>query len=888
MAANGSYQTAYPVTPGDAAPLRQPSRHQRADALLARLVDAGLVGVILIVPFALGGRHAVGAAVLVGLAAWLGICWCAKQALSPRAAWNHSAAELILFAALVLIGLQVIALPAAVIGWLSPRFDEVLPLWASAGDGTTAWAAWNTLSFDPATTRCQFFLLGAFAVIFLVTVQRIRRVEDVEFLLRWIAIATVTMAVFGLLQLFAGNGKFFWLYQHPFSDTNQFARGSFSNPNHFAQFIAAGLGSVTWLALRAIHRKGPERTGGRHLASQAKGQGLSATGLLCLVLLAVCVFAGLMSLSRAGILAMLVAGFVTLLVLYRGSLVTGKTLLALTSVGLLVGASVCIYGREMLSAELDDFASLEELDSHHVRRELLAANARVMADFPLFGTGAGTHREVYPLYLESLRASRFEYTHAENSYIQVGSEAGIPGLGLALAALGLCTTWCLLLLRHCDSRRTLLCVAAISSAVAANAVHAAVDFIWYVPGCMVIVVVLAACACRLWQIHRQEAGRPAVVHPVPRVLWLAGGACLLLAACGIAPSVVAGVAAQSSWERFLAGCKTLEKKNAADEEETLRGFVADLSRVVRWQPRHSRAHVELATAHLKLFERKQQSADPPFGVSQIRDAALASKFPSSDALDGWLCRVLGDNRRHLYEALEHARLSVRSCPLQGKAYLILGKLTFLEGPRSPGKAAYVAQALKVRPFDGTVLFEAGVESLLAGKTDEALSQWRASFQSGPVHQSRLLESFSRTLPVLVFLDEFQPDLEALRLMVAHYRQHGPADELSLVLPRYVRVVEEQAQAARGKRAGRLWREAAGAYGLLDAKADRARCLRRALDNNAFDHQSRLQLGMCLCDLGDYRAAEKELARYLRQKPHDENVRALLDRVVDKRLRLASR
>ena len=70
--------------------------------------------------------------------------------------------------------------------------------------------------------------------------QRIRHVEDVERLLRWCALSAVIMASFGIVQLLAGNGKFFWFYEHPFTTTCDGAKGSFSNRNHFAQFLALG------------------------------------------------------------------------------------------------------------------------------------------------------------------------------------------------------------------------------------------------------------------------------------------------------------------------------------------------------------------------------------------------------------------------------------------------------------------------------------------------------------------------------------------------------------------------------------------------------------------------------------------------------------------------
>ena len=63
------------------------------------------------------------------------------------------------------------------------------------------------------------------------------------------------MAVFGLVQYLTANGKFFWFYTHPFSNTFIGVKGSFANKNHFAHFLALGVGPLIWWLLHASRRK---------------------------------------------------------------------------------------------------------------------------------------------------------------------------------------------------------------------------------------------------------------------------------------------------------------------------------------------------------------------------------------------------------------------------------------------------------------------------------------------------------------------------------------------------------------------------------------------------------------------------------------------------------
>ena len=70
----------------------------------------------------------------------------------------------------------------------------------------------------------------------LLVLQRLRRLEDIERWMRWVALAAVSLAVIGLVQYFAGNGRYLWIYEHPFRSADGAVKGPFVNQNHFAHF----------------------------------------------------------------------------------------------------------------------------------------------------------------------------------------------------------------------------------------------------------------------------------------------------------------------------------------------------------------------------------------------------------------------------------------------------------------------------------------------------------------------------------------------------------------------------------------------------------------------------------------------------------------------------
>lgn len=923
---------------------RFPYSEQLCRVLLGS-VDAGLAAMIILVPLLLGGRIAWGQLVLVALALWIAICWCLRQCLVSQATWVRSGATLLLTAALTLAGLQLVALPPWLLETVSPQLRETLPLWTQNADSSATLGIWTTSSLTPTATRDAFILLLAFGLLLLTTLQRVRKVEDVERLLRWIAVSTLAIAVFALTQSLASNGKYFWFFKYPFVDTGGDIKGSFTNGNHFAQFIALGIGPLIWWVFgrrpsKTPNSKTPKRSAARHefklnTESFDVKQGLRAVGLAC------CVFVGLMSLSRGGALVIFLAALVCTSILYRASLVSRKTLLILVGTGLFAGACLSIHGYDSLAVQLTDFFSPEDLDREGVRRNLWQADLVGVAEYPLTGTGLGSHREVFPMYLFHPRTWRsIEFTHAENGYLQAALEAGIPGLLLVLSAVGLCIYWCFSTLRQAETSRVFFCMAAIAASLAASFVQSMWDFVWYVPGCMVVPVVLAACACRLCQLTRHDQTQPNPLPHVSRFVWLAAGACLLLVGCFMVQDRIAAVRAEPSWHRFLLLNDEAPGGNDAGRRDTLHSMVRELSTVVKWQPGDARAHARLAAVHFELFNQQDLSFSP-LSIEEIRHDVLESYNPnlenafrsSADAMR-WLSIAMPKRYRHLSMALRHARRALALCPLQGEGYLPLVAFSFLEGPQleSTKRAAFLNQAILVRPFDGDVLYTAGTvavdkarafkeaeealinarsraeiddnqfanaagelsskwkncEAELQQSQSKAIAYWQASFKCGPVCQMRLLEHLVDRISIGEFQNVFQPDMEAQQRIVHYYRTLQRPDELRIVQMHLAKTAEDRAGSLQGEPAAEVWRVAAHAYGQADKPLRFVECLLNALRADPTDYKVCLALGKQLFELKRFDEAEEYLKQYLEQDPDNPNARKLLEASIGERFRLSSR
>ena len=899
-------------------PLSTPN--SQLSTLLLRGVDAGLVGTLFLVPLAMGGRSAIGQSALAILTFWTAACWCLRCLLTARPDWWWSWAEPVVLAAVGLVVLQIVPLPPNVVQFLSPHLYERLPLWAPGGEPAARLGVWNTLSLTPAATRSSLVVLASYGLLFLVALQRIRKIQDVERILKWIAVAGSAMAAFGLVQYVSGNGKYFWCYEYPFASSIAAVTGSFINRNHFAHFVVLAIGPLMWWTLFKLRVESWElRVDSREWRAKGRGSRVESPQLPTLnsqlptpnsrlpfllpaALLGLCLFAVLLSLSRGGAAAMFAATAVALLVLYRGSLIDGRTILFLFVAGSLVAASLGIYGYQMVSSRLEDFQSLDRLDAAaFVRRNLWRADLSAIADFRTAGTGAGSHCQVYPMYLpDNERTQHLEFVHAENGYLEVALEAGIPGCALVIALFGLCGSACLKSLRRNRSGRLLLCLAGVLPPLVASALHAVVDFAWYVPGCTVAVLLLAACACRLPRLASAR-GDAILGMAMPRAVWAAGLVGLGLVGYPMLKDSLFAARAEPSWGRFCVQSRQLVALERPAQLAALDSMARELAEVIRWQPDHAQAHARLAEVQLRLFDGSQDSAGP-ISARQLRHTVLASRFPSQEALRKWLARAFPGRHEHLEAAMRHARRAVALCPLQAEAYLGLAVVGFLDGERTIAADACIRQALKVRPFDGAVLLEAGQQSLLAGDIEGALNFWKQSFQCGSYHQERLYDLLAGQAPAEFFLKTFSMDLSAIQRLENRYRAQKQMDQVAALLEPRAQTASQEAARARPAEAVRLWLDAADARRQLadsyqqsgDAGAQSrqmAACLellRNAERCDSANYQALLALARALIQTGQRKEALGKLEEILRWKRGDETARRLHDQLLTEELRTARR
>jgi len=728
------------------------------------------------------------------------------------------------------------------------------------------------------------------------------------------------MASLGLVQFLLGNGKFLWVFEHPSRDTFRAVKGPFQNQNHFAHFLALGIGPILWLLC--------------HTATRSAVKHALAVGL------GIVAIAGLLTFSRGGVIAIVSAAIVCAGVYSWHSILGRRSLITAGSLGILVAATLCIHGYQPLAtrlATLRDSRSLEELC--HGREALYTALAEGIPNFAVLGSGVGSHRDVYPMFME--KHFDIEFTHGENGYLPLLLEAGAPGLVLVLIGIGICFFWCLRILfsrpspkkqgmgsfggrqqvgswssRGAAARPDMVtlvaCSGAILPAMVASVVQSVGDFVWYISACMSVTIILAACACRLYQIGRTvkvndggktdhrtslnetaapgtEAGRCSAASArrgfrrkfrtgqstvFPRPAWLA--VAIVVTAMGLAmvndrrgPALAA-----PHWYRYKKIAldtdvgKTLEE---TEERDLLAVLAQHLDKALECYPNDPRVNLRAAGVCLRRFELEQQNALNPMALDQIRDAALASQFPSKEAQDEWLAVATGENRYRLHQALSQCRRGLQGCPLQGEGYVYLADLSFLEGPQNEAKHAYIAQAQKVRPHSGLVLFASGQEAALAGDLVGALQLWKRAFDQDPEIRTLIIESYADKMPAGYFLSAFEPETGGLSRLFRHYHRLNRVQDARVVAAQYVKAVERDVRSAEDRQASDLWFQARDAHVLLGARDQALACVQRAVELDPTHFDKRLSLAQLSVENGRFADAVQQFQWCLRRKPHDDRL-----------------
>lgn len=849
-----------------------------AQPVTLKLVDLGLLAILLVAPFFMGGRQALGQIVLCGLSSLTAAAWCLYQWRRGDGRWRFTGVEPILLLGLGLIVLQCWQLSPEMLQALSPRVPQLLPEWDAGGNPLLGQRVWRRISLTPYETWSNFVVIVACVQYFFVAAQRLRTLDELNRYVQAVAVGAAAMAGFGIAQLIWGNGKFFWIYAHPMTDTRFVAKGAFTNANHFANFLAMAVPAqlyclVQYVAPQSSGRRGASRHGGPVASSRP------APAIACwIAALAVTMLAILLSMSRGGIVCSLGGILIALLVFWRKGLL-GIKLTAIVS-GLAVAslAATLLFGdlaAKMVEQNFVELTSsrIDQLDQNNSRRKIWESNVQGIREFPLAGTGLGSHHEVYWRWFNYPHDGK-EYSHAENGPLQVALETGLTGLGIVLLLSLTALLWCAQGVWNATSLRAAGLIAVASAGLLVNLAHSVTDFVWYVPACMNVVLLYAVCAWRV-SLMRFTEGSSAPV-PVARTMWSRlSWATALPAVLGLgvwmALEKLPEVKAEPLWQEYLRLTLARQQEEAAgtapDADPSLEHRLNLVLAAADADPHAHRVQLYAGIACLRQFALSQQKQNNFMPLAQIRDAAR-TLFTSPQELNEWLARpgVIGAGREYLQAAITHFEASLQACPLQPRPYLELAELVWLNGGTKEQERELIEQAVAVRPYDARAQFALGRDLWLEGDQQEGLAHWKEAFRLDADYRGHLIGALSGYVPARFFLDNFDPDHASLRQLRVAYRTSEDRAGYLQIVDALARSSVEEAVAASDLTATDHWLLAHECFAELGDRKSAYHSAREAIASNPSSYPAHQMFALWLYQNGAYREAVEQLTWCARHKP----------------------
>jgi hypothetical protein len=299
------------------------------------------------------------------------------------------------------VGIFVLAAIAVWRARLSPPTFAwpLVPLSFAVLWGLFQWLTGRTAyGFD---TRLAILRWTTFLSVFLIGISLFR--DDA--VRRWFRSAILwfafLVAVLATVQTITSNGKVFWLFATPFTDS---VMGPILNRNHYAVFIEAVLPIALYLAVRR------------------QCESLLYSGMAAIMYASV-----IASASRAGTVLATAEVVLVPLLLWAFRRAAGRNIAAsLLRMGILFAVFTAVVGWESV------WSRFWAPDPLLVRRELAVSTLHMAVSHPWFGTGLGTWPTIYPHYA-IVDIGAFA-NQAHNDWLQWTAEGGFP-FSIMLASL---------------------------------------------------------------------------------------------------------------------------------------------------------------------------------------------------------------------------------------------------------------------------------------------------------------------------------------------------------------------------------------------------------------------------------------------------------------------
>lgn len=336
----------------------------------------------------------------VGIIAWAG---------TARTEGPHSAATksllLLAIAAIAWVALQLIPLAPSI--WAHGARSRIAEGFSLLGKSVPA----IPLSLTPYETLSTILCVIPPLAIFC-AMTRLKAARP-----RWLATALIAGACASVLlaALQAATPRSLW---HLYNEIEGgVAVGFFANADHMATLLVI---SIPFIAALAVDRR------------SSNVQRYAALVSILVVAMIILIVGLVLNGSLAGYtLTVPVIAATALIILPRAS--RGARLFAAVVGALSIIATIVVLASSSTGSTTIDRNATAPVQS---REQILSNSGKAIVDYMPFGSGLGSFARIYPLYESPDRVSKEYVVHADNDYVELALELGVPGIILILLFLG--------------------------------------------------------------------------------------------------------------------------------------------------------------------------------------------------------------------------------------------------------------------------------------------------------------------------------------------------------------------------------------------------------------------------------------------------------------------
>lgn len=697
------------------------------DVPISRLdivIESLLIGLLVFMPLAFGAVQAWSEEVVIALSGAIAVCFVLKLVCCRRRAliWSWCYVPLGIF--LLIAILQLIPLPASLVGVISPNTAALkTELLSDLPSSETALKS-MTLSFYASATKHDLRLVLAVAAVFVVVLNVFRRPEQIKRLLRTIALIGGIIALIALAQNVFGNGKIYWCVSTPNSKGYS---GPFINHSNYGQFINLSIGAALALLVVKLH----EGFVGKKITPPVVFEYLSSSSAKSLWLLVAVMSLGaatvFLSLTRGGMISTLIAGaLTTLLFSWRRSIKGCGWIMVV--IALVAFTCVLYIG---FDAVYDRLATLRDFNrAEGGRLQILKDIAIAWTKFPILGTGLGTHSVVYPMFDRSTITALA--MHAENEYAQAAEETGLVGLGLLIVfgvIIGSNYVRSIRPVRNSGKgqhhttgnisngiRNTNLPIRSaaygLGFGILAILIHSLSDFGQHLPANSFLTAIFCALLLVLSSQSQRQNPATQIITPFGKFKAIRGLALLVVSGIWVWAFVGANNfrIAEAHWRKTLDIEKGLAERNWQGTEAEYADLISCAASAANYQPNNIKYRYWL---NVYRWRSISQMTDPDMGEGP-RKAGTHTIIPENSMAS-------------VHDIVDEFHKVRALCPTYGPIYSTVGQIEKFILNDDCG-AERIRKGFRLAPCDPIACFVAGYLDVSEGKIEDCLEKFKKATQ----------------------------------------------------------------------------------------------------------------------------------------------------------------